>query len=65
MMFRLQDRKETGFCLAPTAEEVVTTLVAGEYSLVPRPAGEPLPDQLEVPRRAAARASACCAAASS
>jgi prolyl-tRNA synthetase len=32
MMFRLQDRKETGFCLAPTAEEVVTTLVAGEYS---------------------------------
>jgi prolyl-tRNA synthetase len=32
MMFRLQDRKETGFCLAPTAEEVVTTLVANEYS---------------------------------
>src|SRR4249920_1901288 len=32
MMFRLQDRKETRFCLAPTAEEVVTTLVAGEYS---------------------------------
>ena len=26
----------------------------GEYSSVPRPAGEPLPDQLEVPRRAAA-----------
>jgi prolyl-tRNA synthetase len=32
MMFRLKDRKETGFCLSPTAEEVVTTLVAGEYS---------------------------------
>ena len=32
MMFRLQDRKETRFCLAPTAEEVITTLVAGEYS---------------------------------
>ncbi len=32
MMFRLHDRKETGFCLAPTAEEVVTTLVAAEYS---------------------------------
>ena len=32
MMFRLQDRKETRFCLAPTAEEVVTTLVAAEYS---------------------------------
>jgi prolyl-tRNA synthetase len=32
LMFRLQDRKETGFCLSPTAEEVVTTLVAGEYS---------------------------------
>ena len=28
-MFRLEDRKETGFCLSPTAEEVVTTLVAG------------------------------------
>jgi prolyl-tRNA synthetase len=32
LMFRLEDRKETGFALAPTAEEVVTTLVAGEYS---------------------------------
>ena len=31
-MFRLEDRKETGFCLSPTAEEVVTTLVAEEYS---------------------------------
>jgi prolyl-tRNA synthetase len=31
-MFRLLDRKETGYCLAPTAEEVVTTLVAGEYT---------------------------------
>ena len=26
------DRKETGFCLSPTAEEVVTTIVAQEYS---------------------------------
>jgi prolyl-tRNA synthetase len=32
MMFRLEDRKETRFCLSPTAEEVITTLVAGEYS---------------------------------
>jgi prolyl-tRNA synthetase len=32
LMFRLQDRKETKFCLSPTAEEVVTTLVAGELS---------------------------------
>ncbi|MBM3675961.1 MAG: proline--tRNA ligase [Actinobacteria bacterium] len=32
LMFRLQDRKETGFCLSPTAEEVVTTTVAAEYS---------------------------------
>jgi len=32
LMFRFQDRKEAGFCLAPTAEEVVTSLVAGEYS---------------------------------
>src|SRR6476661_3477172 len=31
LMFRLLDRKETAFCLAPTAEEVVTTIVAGEY----------------------------------
>jgi prolyl-tRNA synthetase len=32
LMFRLQDRKEAAFCLSPTAEEVVTSLVAGEYS---------------------------------
>src|SRR5437763_8488927 len=31
LMFRLQDRKETGYCLSPTAEEVITTLVAQEY----------------------------------
>jgi prolyl-tRNA synthetase len=31
LMFRLLDRKETAFCLAPTAEEVVTTIVGGEY----------------------------------
>ncbi|HWS48362.1 MAG TPA: proline--tRNA ligase, partial [Acidimicrobiia bacterium] len=31
LMFRLVDRKETGYCLSPTAEEVVTTLVAQEY----------------------------------
>ncbi len=31
LMFRLLDRKETGYCLSPTAEEVVTTLVAEEY----------------------------------
>lgn len=32
LMFRLEDRKEAGFCLSPTAEEAITTLVAGEYS---------------------------------
>jgi prolyl-tRNA synthetase len=32
LMFRLADRRETGFCLAPTAEEVITATVAGEYS---------------------------------
>ena len=32
LMFRLQDRKDTAYCLSPTAEEVVTTLVAQEYS---------------------------------
>ena len=32
LMFQLQDRKEAGFCLSPTAEEAITTLVAGEYS---------------------------------
>ena len=31
LMFRLLDRKETGYCLSPTAEEVVTTIVAQEY----------------------------------
>ena len=65
LMFRLEDRKETGFCLAPTAEEVDHGARRGRVHELPRPAGEPLPDQLEVPRRAAARGSACCAAASS
>ena len=32
MMFRVQDRKDNWYAMAPTAEEVVTTLVAGEYS---------------------------------
>ena len=32
LMFRLLDRKETGFCLSPTAEEVITTIVAQEYT---------------------------------
>ena len=31
LMFRLNDRKETGFALAPTAEEVITVTVANEY----------------------------------
>jgi prolyl-tRNA synthetase len=31
-LFRLEDRKETGFCLSPTAEELITSTVAGEYS---------------------------------
>src|SRR5436853_1555077 len=30
LMFRLQDRKETGYCLSPTAEELVTSIVAQE-----------------------------------
>src|SRR6476661_4954532 len=32
LMFRLHDRRDTAYCLSPTAEEVVTTLVAQEYS---------------------------------
>jgi prolyl-tRNA synthetase len=32
MMFRVQDRKDAWYAMSPTAEEVVTTLVAGEYS---------------------------------
>jgi prolyl-tRNA synthetase len=32
MMFRVGDRRENWYAMAPTAEEVVTTLVAGEYS---------------------------------
>ncbi len=31
LMFRLQDRKDTGFCLSPTAEEAITSLLASEY----------------------------------
>ncbi len=32
LMFQLEDRKETRFCLAPTAEEVMTAMVAGEFT---------------------------------
>ena len=32
LMFRLLDRKETGFCLSPTAEEVMTTIVAQDFT---------------------------------
>src|SRR3954463_10481877 len=32
LMFRLEDRKETGFCLSPPAEELIPSLVAGEYT---------------------------------
>jgi len=52
---RLLDRKETAYCLAPTAEEVITTIVLGRVRQLPRPAGQPVPDRLEVPRRAAPR----------
>lgn len=31
-LFRLSDRKDVGFCLSPTAEELITSMVAGEYS---------------------------------
>ena len=31
LMFKLNDRKETGFALAPTAEEVITITAANEY----------------------------------
>ena len=31
LMFRVHDRKDTAYCLSPTAEEVITTLVAQEY----------------------------------
>jgi prolyl-tRNA synthetase len=31
LMFRLNDRKETAYCLSPTAEELVTSIVANEY----------------------------------
>lgn len=32
LMFRLHDRREAGFVLSPTAEEAITSIVAGEYS---------------------------------
>jgi len=31
LMFKLSDRKDTGFALAPTAEEVITVTAANEY----------------------------------
>jgi len=31
LMFRMLDRKETAYCLSPTAEEAVTSIVAQEY----------------------------------
>ena len=31
LMFRLVDRKDTAYCLSPTAEEMVTSIVAQEY----------------------------------
>lgn len=31
-MFKLKDRKESEFCLAPTHEEEITSLVANEIS---------------------------------
>ena len=54
LMFKLNDRKDTGFALAPTAEEVITVTVGERVRQLPRPAGEPVPVQLEVPRRAPA-----------
>lgn len=38
-LFRLKDRKESDFCLSPTAEEVITSLVRDElrsYKLLPK-----------------------------
>ena len=32
LMFRLRDRKDAAFCLTPTAEELVTTVVGSEFS---------------------------------
>jgi prolyl-tRNA synthetase len=32
LMFRLLDRKETPFCLSPTAEEMIATIASGELS---------------------------------
>ena len=32
LMFRLRDRKDAEFCLTPTAEEVISTIVGGELS---------------------------------
>ncbi len=31
LMFRLHDRKDAGFCLSPTAEEAITSLLASEF----------------------------------
>ena len=64
LMFKLTDRKETGFALAPTAEEVITVTAANEYGSY-----RDLPVNLYQInwkyRESCAPASGCCAAASS
>ena len=50
-LFKLTDRHGRDMMLGPTQEEVVALLAAAELPSLPRPAGEPVPGRVEVPRR--------------
>ena len=52
-LFRLKDRKGADYLLGPTHEEIFTQLGQGPVHVLQGPAGDPLPDPDEVPRRGA------------
>ena len=64
-MLRIKDRHERDLLYGPTNEEMVTEIFRAYVEVLQGPAAQPLPHPVEVPRRAAARASASCAAANS
>ena len=51
LLFRLQDRKGGDYLLGPTHEEIFTQMVKDQCIVLQGPAGDPLPDPDEVPRR--------------
>ena len=65
LLFRLSDRKDVDYLLAPTHEELFTLLVKGEYSSYKDYPLSAVPDPDEVPRRGPAARPGSCAGASS